>query len=279
MEKDFSKQVADGERFEFGANWKAFLKTLTDERINVAEDSLAEMLAGHPAAGQTFLDIGCGSGLFSLAARRLGYAVHSFDFDKQSVACTIWLKEKYFPGDEKWIIEEGSVLNTAFLSGLGKFDVVYSWGVLHHTGQMWVALNNTAAMVKEGGKLFIAVYNDQGLRSTIWLFIKRMYNANGFSRVVVKSIFIPYFIITSFCWDMLSLKNPLRRYRAYQKLRGMSLVTDWIDWLGGYPFEVSAPKKIIDLYNAKGFVLDKIKSTKRLGCNEFVFIFTGEKMR
>jgi 2-polyprenyl-3-methyl-5-hydroxy-6-metoxy-1,4-benzoquinol methylase len=139
MEKDFLKQVQDGERFEFGANWKAFLKTLTPERIDVAEHSLIEMLSERPATGQTFLDIGCGSGLFSLAARRLGYSVHSFDFDKQSVACTFSLKEKYFPNDGNWMIEEGSILNKEFLSSLGKFDIVYSWGVLHHTGQMWDA--------------------------------------------------------------------------------------------------------------------------------------------
>jgi len=272
MEKEFSKQVADGERFEFGANWKAFLKTLTDERINVAESSLVEMLSGHPLPGQTFLDIGCGSGLFSLAARKLGYNVHSFDFDTQSIACTLSLKEKYFPGDEKWMIEEGSVLNDGFLKRLGKFDVVYSWGVLHHTGQMWTALENVAMTVKEEGKLFIAVYNDQGFRSRAWLRVKKLYNANSFSRSLVKIIFIPYFIIGLFSLDLFSLKNPLRRYREYQKLRGMSMVTDWIDWLGGYPFEVATPKKIIDHYTAKRFVLDKIKTTKRLGCNEFVFI-------
>ena len=272
MEKEFSKQVADGERFEFGANWNAFLKTLTNERISVAESSLVEMLPGRPLAGQRFLDIGCGSGLFSLAARKLGYTVHSFDFDKQSVACTISLKEKYFAGDEKWTIEEGSVLNKEFLNGLGKFDVVYSWGVLHHTGQMWVALENVAPIVAAGGKLFIAIYNDQGLRSKAWLFVKRSYNANKFSRALVKTIFIPYFIITSFCYDILSFKNPLRRYREYKKLRGMSITTDWIDWLGGYPFEVATPKKIIDFYTAKGLILEKIKTTRRLGCNEFVFV-------
>jgi 2-polyprenyl-6-hydroxyphenyl methylase/3-demethylubiquinone-9 3-methyltransferase len=230
------------------------------------------MLSGQPAPGESFLDIGCGSGLFSLAARKLGYTVHSFDFDKQSVACTLSLKEKYFPHDDKWTIEEGSVLNDGFLNSLGKFDVVYSWGVLHHTGQMWRALENVAMTVKGGGKLFIAIYNDQGWRSKLWLFVKKLYNANGFSRLLVKSIFIPYFIISLFCWDLLTLKNPLRRYREYQKLRGMSIVTDWIDWLGGYPFEVATPKKIVDHYTAKGFILDKVKTTKRLGCNEFVFV-------
>src|SRR6478735_3931173 len=118
MEKDFLKQVQDGERFEFGANWKAFLKTLTNERISEAERSLVEMLSGPPAAGQSFLDIGCGSGLFSLAARRLGYTVHSFDFDRQSVACTLSLKEKFFSHDKQWTIEEGSVLNNEFLNRL-----------------------------------------------------------------------------------------------------------------------------------------------------------------
>ena len=272
MEKDFLKQVQDGERFEFGANWKAFLKTLTNERIDTAERSLVEMLSGPPAAGQTFLDIGCGSGLFSLAARRLGYTVHSFDFDKQSVACTLSLKAQFFPNDEKWTVEEGSVLDNEFLNGLGKFDVLYSWGVLHHTGQMWAALENVAPLVAVGGKLFIAIYNDQGMRSKAWLLVKRSYNANMFSRSLVKTIFIPYFIITSFCYDILSFKNPLRRYREYKKLRGMSITTDWIDWLGGYPFEVAQPNKIVDLYAGRGFTLDKIKTTRRLGCNEFVFV-------
>ena len=272
MEKDFLKQVQDGERFEFGANWKAFLKTLSNERIEMAERSLVEMLSVPLGEGKTFLDIGCGSGLFSLAARKLGYTVRSFDFDKQSVACTASLKQRFFPADEKWTIEEGSVLNNAFLNGLGKFDVVYSWGVLHHTGQVWTALENVAPLVNEGGKLFIAIYNDQGLRSKIWSFVKRSYNANSFARLLVKAIFIPYFIITSFCYDILSFKNPLHRYREYKRLRGMSITTDWIDWLGGYPFEVAQPNQVIGLYTKHGFTLDKSKTTKRLGCNEFVFV-------
>lgn len=275
MKKGILSQEETGERFQFGANWKLFLKTINTERIYEAEQSLTRMLGGFPEAGQTFLDIGCGSGLFSLAATKLGYKVHSFDFDKESVACTNLLKKEYSNNNEKWKIEEGSVLDKDYLSKIGIFDVVYSWGVLHHTGQMWAALENTSGTVKEGGKLFIAIYNDQGFRSKLWLFVKRAYNQNSILRFLITSFFIPYFIVSLFCWDLFSLKNPLKRYREYKKRRGMSIITDWIDWLGGYPFEVSTPEKILDFFTGRGFILDKIKTTKRLGCNEFVFIRKG----
>ena len=121
-----------GKRFEFGANWARFLLTLNDERIQLAEESLRNMLKMENLHGKTFLDIGSGSGLFSLAARRLGAKVHSFDFDKQSVACTAELKQRFFPDNSDWVVEEGSVLDTDYLSQLGQFDVVYSWG---HKGQ------------------------------------------------------------------------------------------------------------------------------------------------
>ena len=272
MEKEFLQQVDAGERFEFGANWRTFLNTLNDERISEAEKSLTEMLGKKPADGQTFLDIGSGSGLFSLAARKLGYSVYSFDFDKNSVECTRSLKNKYFHSDDQWVIEEASVLNKKYIAGIDQFDVVYSWGVLHHTGQMWTALDNACLPVKPGGKLFIAIYNDQGIQSRIWLFIKKTYNANLFGKLLIKILLIPYFAITFFLFDLLTLKNPFSRYSEYKKSRGMSIFTDWIDWMGGYPFEVATPKQIIDFYKERGFMTDKIITTKRHGCNQFVFI-------
>jgi len=103
-------EIQQGQRFEFGKNWQRFLSVLNDERIAEAEKSLRAMLETESLSGKSFLDVGSGSGLFSLAAMRLGAArVHSFDYDPQSVACTRELKRRYFPDAHHWTIEEGSV--------------------------------------------------------------------------------------------------------------------------------------------------------------------------
>lgn len=170
-----SLEIRSGDRFEFGANWAKFLAALDDERISKAEEAIKSMLGVDDLTGKTFLDIGSGSGLSSLAARRIGAQVTSFDYDPKSVACTAELKRRYFPNDPDWKIEEGSVLNLEYLSSLGKFDVVYSWGVLHHTGEMWAALSNIIPNVDGSGKLFIALYNDQGRASKAWWLVKRTY--------------------------------------------------------------------------------------------------------
>src|SRR5215510_1899574 len=105
------EEVARGERFEFGKNWRRFLEGVRDEQIVTAESSLKRMLGVDSLAGLSFLDIGSGSGLFSLAARRLGARVHSFDYDPQSVACAAELRHRYFPGDGGWVVEKGSALD------------------------------------------------------------------------------------------------------------------------------------------------------------------------
>ena len=259
-------------RFEFGKNWKRYSFELNEARISRAQDSLKEMLGLPDLRGKTFLDIGSGSGLFSLAAKRLGATVYSFDYDPKSVACTQELKQRYFPDDPAWIIEKGSVLDKEYLKMLGQFDIVYSWGVLHHTGAMWQALENVSIPTKRGGVLFIAIYNDQGRTSRYWVMIKRTYNK--LPRILRFIVLYPVFM-RLWCPTMLRdifKGKPFSTWLTYQKERGMSPCCDVIDWVGGYPFEVAKPEEIFDFYRDKGFVLDKLKTcASGHGCNEYVF--------
>jgi 2-polyprenyl-3-methyl-5-hydroxy-6-metoxy-1,4-benzoquinol methylase len=266
------QEIAAGERFAFGENWRRFLSVLDDSRIRKAEDSLRQMLQVEDLSGKTFLDIGCGSGLFSLAARRLGARVHCFDYDPQSVACALELRRRYSPLDPDWRIEEGSALDRNYLSSLGSFEVVYSWGVLHHTGAMWEALENAAGLVAPGGKLFIAIYNDQGNISNRWRAIKRAYNGlPGSLRFLVT---IP--VLVHLYWRR-TLKDflhgrPFESWRNEGKERGMSPWWDLIDWVGGLPFEVAKPESILDFYLDRGFTLRRLSTCGgSLGCNEYVF--------
>lgn len=272
LPENHQQQVAVGDRFKFGENWSRFLQVLDDERIAEAEKSLLSMLNIESLKGKTFIDIGSGSGLFSLAARRLGAKVTSFDFDPQSVACTLELKRRYFPEDPDWSVMEGSVLDKDFMRLLGTYDIVYSWGVLHHTGQMWTALENVIDAVAPKGRLFVAIYNDQGHTSKIWTNVKKIYCSGIAGRLLVKSVYIPYFFLPAFVWDLIKMRSPLKRYTEYKKQRGMSKIHDWYDWLGGYPFEVAKPEEIFDFYYKHGFELQRlITCAGGLGCNQFVF--------
>lgn len=268
-------EVANGARFEFGANWAQFFSVLTDDRIALAEQSLRNMLDVSNFQGKHFLDIGSGSGLFSLVARRLGAKVHSFDYDPQSVACTAELKRRYYPDDPDWVVEQGSALDKDYLQTLGQWDIVYSWGVLHHTGAMWQALENIIPLVRHGGTLFIAIYNYQRVMTPVWTWVKRTYNRlpNGLRWLVLGPALIRLWGLRTI-YDLLRGK-PFYTWRNYAEysVRGMSAWRDVVDWVGGYTFEVAKPEEIFRFYGDRGFNLRNIVTCGGgLGCNEFVFV-------
>jgi 2-polyprenyl-3-methyl-5-hydroxy-6-metoxy-1,4-benzoquinol methylase len=271
MNTQHSEEISQGKRFQFGANWEAFLRSLNDVRILEAEKSLKDMLCVDDLAGKRFLDIGSGSGLFSLAAKRLGANVHSFDYDPKSVKCTEELKKRYYANDKYWDIEEGSALDEKYLISLGKFDIVYSWGVLHHTGNMKKALKNAMLPVSDQGCLFIAIYNDQDITSKIWKVVKKTYCSGSMGKILVSCICIPLFFLQSVAIGIIKYSNPFTSFLIHKKKRGMSIYHDWIDWLGGYPFEVAKPEVIFKFYKRYDFILENITTTNRLGCNQFVF--------
>jgi len=256
-------EIESGGRFQFGANWARFLANLSPAKVAAAETSLRDML-GQELAGKRLIDVGSGSGLFSLAAHRLGATVHSIDYDPESVACTAELRRRYAPDATNWKVEEASVLDAGYLRGLGRFDIVYSWGVLHHTGDMHLAFENIVPLVAPGGLLFVAIYNDQGWRSRYWYFVKRLYNKSTLGRIAVIASHAP------FLYGGRVLARALTGRLEVE--RGMNLWYDFIDWVGGYPFEVANAAAVTAFFEQRGFRLRRVRDVApRSGCNEHLF--------
>jgi 2-polyprenyl-3-methyl-5-hydroxy-6-metoxy-1,4-benzoquinol methylase len=264
-------------RFAFGKNWARFLSHVGEAQVQAATESLRERLGD--LTGRSFLDIGSGSGLHSLAALRLGASrVHSFDYDSDSVATTAEIRRRFAP-QAAWTIERGSALDVGYLTSLGTFDVVYSWGVLHHTGDMWTALANAINPLAANGTLFVSIYNDQGYISRRWKRLKTFHNKSGRAGKLLAEI-ATLLITWGRCIPMdIIAGKPFRTFHAwkeYGRERGMSPWHDVVDWAGGYPFEVAKPEEIFSFFRQRGLYMLEMKTCGGgKGCNEFLFSKTA----
>jgi 2-polyprenyl-3-methyl-5-hydroxy-6-metoxy-1,4-benzoquinol methylase len=263
--------------FSFGQNWKAFLdEALDSDRIQQATIGTRELLRLESLAGLTFADVGCGSGLFSYVAHSLGAErIVSFDLDPISVECCRQIRATV--GDPiNWKVQQGSVLDQQFLEKLGTFDVVYSWGVLHHTGNMWQAVRNAATLVRPEGKFALAIYNrleyntlQRWRGSHKWLRIKKLYNSSGNSIRRVMELSLAAKDVAAM---LVRLRNPVTEVNAYRNNRGMSWWHDIRDWLGGYPYEFASAGEVFTFcHDELGMTLLRLQSTSSIGCHEFLF--------
>ncbi|UUN26033.1 bifunctional 2-polyprenyl-6-hydroxyphenol methylase/3-demethylubiquinol 3-O-methyltransferase UbiG [Streptomyces sp. FIT100] len=274
---DCETEISQGHRFAFGRNWRQFGQLIDETRIASATKSLEAALGTTDLSGRTFLDIGCGSGLFSLAAVRMGARVRSFDYDPDSVRTTKKLRAEFAP-DSDWSVCCASVLDPDFVQRQEPADIVYSWGVLHHTGALWKAMDTACGLVAPGGTLFISIYNDQGLESRLWTGVKRRYNASGplGRRVLVTGSLL--YLGRNYPLHVLAklARGGTAGGGTVPRPRGMSRKHDLVDWVGGYPFEVATPEQVFSFCRERGFELRHLKTCKGgLGCNEFVFALDG----
>jgi len=263
--------------FRFGDNWRAFLQHSFDEQtLEAAKARTCELLQIQSLEGLTFLDIGCGSGLFSYVAFLLGASsITSVDVDPACAECCQHLRS--VAGDPpNWRILQGSILDDCFIGTLPRADVVYSWGVLHHTGDMWRAIRNAASLVEPGGSYAIAIYNRveygtfRGWRgSHRWLKVKQLYNRSGRPTKRLMELMLAAKSVLAM---LLQLRNPVAGLRAHKNNRGMNWWFDHVDWLGGLPYEFASAGEIFNFcHNECGMQLERMHTTSFLGLHEFLF--------
>ena len=251
-----------GITFSFGENWSEFNRAPSPHRVGSAAEDLREWFGVDNISGKTVADVGCGSGLHSMAFLENGAAsVTSIDVDPSSVAATKSLQSESVKA--RWSLGEGSVLDPTLPMQIGTFDIVYSWGVLHHTGAMWNAIRNCSQLCSENGLLMLAIYQG-GHFFEDHLHLKQQYNRAAQperDRMIRKEAGV----------DDGRPLTELITSAELQKQRGMNIVTDAIDWLGGLPYETAIVSEILAFVIGLGFAPLKVMEENQGGCSIFLF--------
>ena len=267
MTTELSSEV----RYRFGKNWAEFIaKNFNDAIVEESRAHLARFLRVSTLETLTFLDIGCGSGLHSLAAHRMGAArIISFDYDGESVETTERVRD-YAGNPSTWTVMQGSVLDRQLMERLPPADIVYSWGVLHHTGAMWSAVRNASIPMKSDGTFYISLYSSDNYVDPppeYWIKVKQKYNAAGPIRKRLKEW--QYAMRFSVLPELKAGRNPLGIIRRYGS-RGMKYWTDVKDWLGGYPIEFASFRETRD-FGERELGLHLVNVSTGEGCTEYLF--------
>jgi 2-polyprenyl-6-hydroxyphenyl methylase/3-demethylubiquinone-9 3-methyltransferase len=269
--------------FAFGDNWSDYADKIRDDQIVQAKSALQRLLGDETLAGKRFLDIGCGSGLHSLAALQLGAAeVVAVDLDPECVNTTERVLSRFAPAGALYRVIQRSVFDLN-IADLGSFDVTYSWGVLHHTGKLSEALARAGAMTAPSGLFVFALYRKTWL-CPIWTIEKKWYAAASTKRQeYARRSYIRLFRIRL----LLTGRSFATYEKEYRSNRGMDFYNDVHDWMGGYPYESISSCEVDDSMRSTGFQALRLflsKGRKILGrdvgffgsgCDEYVYVRKG----
>jgi SAM-dependent methyltransferase len=262
-------------QFDFGKNWSEFSQAaLSEERVSQGRKDFAELFQGIELHESSFLDIGFGQGLSLLIAAEQGARAVGCDINPKCHE-VIERNRAYFPhtNRSKMNLVVGSILEGDTIRALrdnapdggGHYDIVHSWGVLHHTGDMKMALKNASSLVKPGGHLVLAIYNKHWT-SPVWFIIKYLYNRFSFLQKPLVASLYPIIYLAKFA---ITRRNPKKQQR------GMDFYFDVVDWVGGYPYEYASVPEIHETVAAQGFLAKRTVGARvPTGCNEFVFVRT-----
>ena len=282
MAQDLTKVES---HFAFGENWSSYANTITNDEIEAAKKNLVRLLGADSLSGHRFLDVGCGSGIHSLAALQLGAdEVVAVDLDPRSVETTEHLLRRFASQGANYRVSRQSVFDLD-PAEMGTFDVAYSWGILHHTGDMYAALERTSELTAPHGLFAFALYRKTWL-CPFWKWEKQWYaGASTASQARARALYVGLF--------KMGLRATGRNYaeylRSYKSNRGMDFHHDVHDWLDGFPYESITEREVACFMTPRGFVLEKQCVIGRLkvlgrevgmfgsGCDEYVYRRNREK--